>query len=304
MTKKIDVDHKSVFTVFGRILEEANAGTSTDYSLRAFAMTIPSEGTLAENQEVVDPVAIREARGAVKKALAERFREPLRALYDRLTSDMTNLAFSVDAENVGRRRLRNTALGYLCALDNDDGAAAAVLAASHYKHASGMTDKLAALSALVSLGGTDDDNAATAAREHAVRTFHEEANGDPLVLNKWFTVQAGSHLPDATDRVRKLVDHPDFTLSNPNRCRALLGAYAANAAAFHTAEGYQFMGDMVEQIDRLNPQMSSRMARSLITWRRYDYETRGKLMKAELEKLKTMEGISDDLFEIVSRGLK
>jgi aminopeptidase N len=125
-----------------------------------------------------------------------------------------------------------------------------------------------------------------------------------LVLDKWFSVQAMADLPDVLDRVKKLKSHPDFTLLNPNRCRSLVGAFTMNSNAFHAedGEGYKFLGEVIVELDKLNPQISSRLAGSLIRWKKYD-EKRGALMKAELEKLAASK-LSDDLYEIVSRGLK
>ncbi len=112
-------------------------------------------------------------------------------------------------------------------------------------------------------------------------------------------------MPDVLHRVKSLVEHPDFTLSNPNRCRSLISAFSMNAAHFHDegGEGYKFLGEIVAQVDKLNPQMSSRMGGGLIQWRKYS-EERGALMKEELHKLANMKPISPDLFEVVSRGLK
>ena len=112
-------------------------------------------------------------------------------------------------------------------------------------------------------------------------------------------------LPDVLDRVKALVEHPEFTLTNPNRCRSLISAFSMNAAHFHAngGEGYKFLGEIVAQVDKLNPQMSSRMGGALIQWRKYS-EERGALMKDELRKLESMKPISPDLFEVVSRGLK
>merc|ERR1711966_638113 len=151
--------------------------------------------------------------------------------------------------------------------------------------ASGMTDKVAALSALASMDG-------------------EGAGGDALVLNKWFSIQASANLPDVLDRVKALTKHPDFTLSNPNRCRSLLSVFTMNAAPFHAedGEGYKFIGETLVELDQINPQISARMGSSLIQWRRYG-KKRAELMKGELTKLAAME-LSDDLFEIVQRGLK
>lgn len=286
---------------FGRTLMDKAA---SDYSIKAYALTLPTEATLAEQVDVVDPVAIRKGRNAVKKGIARKFRTEIKALYDEITQDMKAEGgeFKVDATSVGRRRLRNVLLDYLCSIKDtaEEQKAAAALATEHYEAATCMTDKMAALSALASMAGED-----ASARDAALEKFYKDANGDALVLDKWFTVQALADLPDVLDRVKKLTKHPDFTLSNPNRCRSLVSAFTMNAAPFHdeSGAGYQFLGEIIAQLDKLNPQISSRIAGSLIQWRRYS-EIRGKLMKAELEKLAAMKPISDDLFEVVSKGLK
>jgi len=293
-----DVDYDSIFEAFGRTLNEK----ANDYSIQAYALTLPSESTLAEDLDVVDPVAIRKSRGSLKKAIARKFEKDIKALYDQLTSDMEGLEFKVDAVSVGRRSLRNVLLGYLCSIkeSTEEQVAAANLASSHFNNASGMTDKLAALNALASMDGEG-----AAARDSALEQFYHDADGDALVLNKWFSVQALADLPDVLDRVKELTKHPDFTLSNPNRCRSLISAFTMNEAPFHdeSGEGYKFLGEILVELDKLNPQVSARTARSFIQWRRYN-EKRGQLMKDELEKLTKLEGISDDMFEIVSRGLK
>lgn len=286
---------------FGRALTDKE---TVDYSIQAYALLLPTESTLAEDMEVVDPIAIHKARGSVKKLLARKFEVELRAKYSELTKAMEaeGDVFKVDSEAIGRRRLRNVVLEYLCSIKDTDEEqiAAADLAMSHFKKAKGMTDKMAGLMALASMDGKG-----ASARDEAMQQFYDDANGDSLVLNKWFTVQATADLPDVLDRVKNLkTSHPDFTLRNPNRCRALIGAYASNAAAFHdeAGESYKFMGEVLAEIDQLNPQVSSRLAGNLIQWRRYD-EARGKMMKAELKKLAAMK-LSDDLYEIVTRGLK
>ena len=285
---------------FGRTLADK---TTSDYSIKAYALTLPTEATLAEQVDVVDPVAIRDARGAVKKGIARRFQKEIKKQYDEITKDIeAEGVFKVDATSVGRRRLRNVYLDYLCSIKEtpEEQKAAAELATAHYEAATGMTDKMAALSALASMDGEG-----ATARDAAIERFYKEADGNALVLNKWFTVQALVDLSDVLERVKKLTEHPDFTLSNPNRCRSLISAFTMNSAPFHdeSGEGYKFLGDIIAQLDKLNPQVSSRTAGSLIQWRRYD-EKRGALMKAELEKLAAMKPISDDLFEVVNRGLK
>jgi len=284
---------------FGRTLGEKE---STDFSIIAYALILPSEGTLAELVEgVVDPMAIKKARGTIKKALGREFQSELKERYEELTAAMDDGEFKVDAASIGRRRLRNVCLEYLCSIKEtpEEQKVAAELATAHFEKANGMTDKMAALSSLASMDGEGAD-----ARDKAIETFYHDANGDALVLNKWFSVQAMADLPDVLDRVKKLKEHPDFSMKNPNRCRSLIGAFTMNTA-FHdeSGEGYTFLGNILGELDKLNPQISSRMASSLIQWRKYSPE-RGEQMKAELEKLAAMKPISEDLYEIVNRGLK
>ena len=290
-----------VYEAFGRTLADEEA---TDYSIQAYALTLPSESTLAEEVDVVDPIAIHKARGAVKKCIARKFQAQIRAKYDALTEAMEaeGEEFKVDATSVGRRRLRNVLLDYLCSTKEtpEEQKAAAELAWSQFEKATGMTDRYSALSALASMDGEGAD-----LRDKAIQKFFDDANGDALVLNKWFTVQALADLPDVLDRVKELTKHPDFTLSNPNRCRSLISAFTMNSAAFHavSGEGYKFVGDILMELDKLNPQISSRMGSSLIQWKRYDAD-RGALMKAELERVAAMKPISDDLSEILNSALE
>jgi len=289
-----------VMEAFSRTLADK---TTSDYSIKAYALTLPGESTLSEDMDIVDPVAIRKARGAVKQDIARKYQEEIQELYNELTTDMeSNGEFKVDATSVGRRRLRNVLLEYLCSIREtpEEQKTAAAIATNHFDNASGMTDKMAALNALASMDGEGAD-----ARDAALQKFYDDANGDALVLNKWFSVQALADLPDVLDRVKALTKHPDFTLTNPNRCRSLISAFTMNAAPYHdeTGAGYQFLGEILAELDKLNPQISARIAGALIQWRRYD-EKRGALMKEELKKLVDMKPISDDMFEVVNRGLK
>jgi aminopeptidase N len=275
-----------------------------DYSIQAYALTLPSESTLAEEMEVIDPGAIHDARGAVKKAIARKFQNEILAKYNELTKlvEADGGKLKVDAKSIGLRRLRNVMLEYLSCIKEtpEEQKAAADLAKNHFENATGMTDKMAALSALASM-----DREGAEARDWALKKFYDDAGGYSLVIDKWFSVQALADLPDVLDRVKKLTEHPDFTLETPNRCRSLVSVFTMNAPYFHdlSGEGYKFIGELLIKLDKLNPQVSSRLAGSLIQWRRYD-EKRGALMKAELEKLKAMKPISEDLYEIVSKALK
>lgn len=289
---------KYVMEAFERTL----TGTKlSDYSIQAYALVLPSEGTLAEEVDIIDPAAIHKARGEVKKAIARKFQDKILAKYNELTSVVeSGDELEVDANSIGMRRLRNVMLEYLCSIKEtpEEQKAAAELAKKHFENASGMTDKMAALSALASMDGEGVE-----ARDWALEKFYDDAGGYSLVVDKWFSVQALADLPDVLDRTKALVEHPDFTLEVPNRCRSLVSVFTMNPA-FHdpSGAGYKFIGELLVELDKLNPQVSSRLASSLIRWRKYD-EKLGAMMKAELEKLKAMKPISEDLYEIVSKAL-
>mmetsp|Transcript_4749 Transcript_4749/g.10709 ORF Transcript_4749/g.10709 Transcript_4749/m.10709 type:complete len:760 (+) Transcript_4749:1-2280(+) len=287
-----------VTEAFDRTLSDKS---TTDFSSQAYALDLPGEQTLAEDVDIVDPVAIRKARGDVKKAIARKFQAAIMARYDELTTEMEGAEFSLDATSVGKRRLRNVLFDYLCSIKEsaEEQIVASELALTHFELATGMTDKMAGLYALASMDGEG-----AAARDKALQKFYDDAEGDALVLDKWFTAQALSYLPDVLDRVKALTDHPDFTLTNPNRCRSLISAFAMNAAPFHdeSGAGYEFLAAQIAEVDKKNPQLSARLANPLVQWRRYG-EKRGGLMKAQMEKLKDMKPISNDLYEVLSRGL-
>ncbi|KAK1740313.1 aminopeptidase N [Skeletonema marinoi] len=289
---------------FGRALNM----DGNDYSIQAYALTLPSESTLAEEMTVVDPVALHKARGDVRESLAQKYLSEIRAKYDELTETMESSGsgedIKLDATSIGQRRLRNVLLGYLCCIKDtaEERDAASELAMKQFESSYGMTDRYSALNCLASMDG---EESVVARRDAALQKFYDDANGDALVLNKWFMCQAVADLPDVLDRVKALVKHPDFTLTNPNRCSSLISAFTMNAAHFHAedGEGYNFLGDMTAQVDKLNPQLSSRMGRGLIQWRKYS-EERGALMKEALQELADMKPISSDLFEVVSSSLK
>ena len=213
---------------FERTLENYE---SNDYSILAYALTLPSQGSLTElidTGDDVDPIAIHTARGNVKKSLARKFQIQLKKRYDSLTDD-GDVEFKVDSTSIGRRLLRNVCLQYLCSISTteEEQTTAAALAKNHYETATCMTDKVSALNCLASMDGS----AATSVvndRDEIIQRFYEEANGDALVLDKWFAIQAMADLPDILDRVKALKEHPDFTLKNPNRCRSLIG-YVLNS---------------------------------------------------------------------------
>ena len=194
----------------------------------------------------------------------------------------------------GRRRLRTVALGYISAAGGED---AAQIALRQFEEADNMTDRQGALGTLV-------NSPAQAERAAALTGFYERYRHNALVLDKWFTAQALSSRDDAVDEVERLAKHPDFTMTNPNRLRSLVGAFAANQRGFHHASGrgYRFLADMIMAADKLNPQTAAKLVPPLGRWRRFS-EARASLMRAELERIVGAPGVSKDVFEQASKSL-
>jgi aminopeptidase N len=166
-----------------------------------------------------------------------------------------------------------------------------------FSAADNMTDRLAALACLA--------NGDMPQRETALAAFYHRYQDDPLVVDKWFTVQAASSRTDTLEQVQALLEHPAFSLRNPNRVRALVGAFAhGNPARFHdpAGGGYRFLADRVMELDPLNPQVAARMVAALSRWRRFD-ENRQQLMRAELERIQAQSGLSKDVGEIVEKSI-
>ena len=195
---------------------------------------------------------------------------------------------------IGPRTLRNRCLRYLGALDDD---AARALAVAQYDGADNMTDAIAALAAL--------NDSAAPAREALFGRFEERWSAEPLVLDKWFALEATSERHDTLDRVRSLLAHPRFNAKNPNRVRSLVGAYTLrNFARFHDCDGrgYAFAADEVLSLDPINPQLAAAIAGAFNLWKRFPEPRRG-LMQAALQRIATAPGLSPDVTEVVTRTL-
>jgi aminopeptidase N len=278
-------DHGPVVDAVRRTL----ADEKLDPAFSAEAVLPPSESFIGDQMTVVDPESIRAARDSLRAELG-RTLEPLwRAAY--ASTSANRYEYSPAAK--GARRLRTVALNYLLAAEAED---APELARRQFDEADNMTDRQGALAALA---GSDSPE-----RHGALAAFYERYRSDALVLDKWFTVQALSTRDDTLEAVEALARHPDFTLSNPNRMRSLVGAFAANQRAFHdrSGRGYRFLADMILAVDRLNPQTAARLVPPLGRWRRFDLG-RQDLMKAELERIVATPGLSKDVFEQASKSL-
>jgi aminopeptidase N len=258
-----------------------------DPAFVAEALNLPSETFLAEQLDVVDPDALHEARNALRRRLARALKDELLALYQSLA---TAGPYSADARSVGRRALRNLCLGYLSELG------LSALCYQQFRTADNMTDAIAALGFLANLECPE--------RQPALQAFHQKWKDEPLVVDKWLAVQAGSRLPGTLDRVRQLLAHPAFDLKVPNKVYALIRSFSANHVRFHAADGggYAFLADQVIALNTLNPQVAARMARGFDRWRRFDEPRKAKARQA-LERIRDSEGLSRDVAEVVSRAL-
>jgi aminopeptidase N len=267
---------------------EVLARAKDDMAFAANMLTPPLESEMAMAMTVVDPDAIHAARVTLIRTIAAAHGEAFVALYEKLASTS---AFSPDAASAGRRALRNACLRYLTSADDEK---AAALADSHYRSAANMTDMVAGLAALSRMVSPRAD----AAFAH----FYDRFAKDPLVIDKWMGLQAGSPLHDTVERVRALMNHPAFDIKNPNRVRALVGAFSGNQLRFHAADGYTLVGETIRTLDKLNAQVAARMAGAFETWRRFDPE-RQALMRRELETMVKTPGISSNLFEVATKML-
>lgn len=269
---------------------QALARADEDHAFAAQLLTPPSENELAQTMTEPDPDAIHVARTALIRAVAAAHGNAFEALYQRLDSDG---AFSPDARPAGRRALRNACLRYLTATDDE---AAAKKAEAHYLSATNMTDMIAGLAALT----RTDSQRRVAAFTH----FHDCFRSDPLVLDKWLSLQASSCLPRTVEAVRGLMKSPAFDIKNPNRVRSLVGAFAANHLRFHAkdGEGYRLLADVIAELDPINPMVAARMAGVFEAWRRYDVE-RQRQARTQLERLSKLDGLSSNLFEVVTKML-
>ena len=270
-------------------LRKVIADPALDDLMRGELLTLPGEAYLAEQFEAADPGAIRAAREGLKAALASALQDDLVALHVRTSA----VPYSLSAAARGARKVKTLALVLLAA-----GAPqlAAELAASQFDAADNMTDRQGALMVLCGLD--------TPLRDQKLAAFHARHAGDALVIDKWFSLQAGSLHPDVLEHVRALARHPDFTLNNPNRARALYMAAAVNAGAFHAAsgEGYHLIADLILALDPINAQTAARFVAPLGRWRRIE-PGRAALMRAELERIVAAPNLSKDTFEQASKSL-
>ena len=277
---------------YASALGRAIAGQSADAAFKALLLSPPIEQDLALEVSPADPAAIHAARDALRAAMAEALASDLEHIHDAYGAAET---FSPDSESAGRRALRNAAMDVLAARGS---AADRDRARRHFEGARDMTAAMGGLTALMLLGGED--------YERALGAFYEQWKGEPLVIDKWFAIQARAPDAGVLGRIMGLTTHPAFDMKNPNRFRALIQNFASNnPTRFHdpSGAGYRFLADQILVMDALNPNIAARLIEPLGGWRRYRAELAAK-MRGELERIVAHPGISKNVLELAAKSLE
>jgi len=276
---------------FAEALGQALQDAGSEPAFKALLLALPNEPDLAQAVTPAAPAALHAARNSLRNRIAVHLGDLLRRLHGEMQGTG---GFSADAAAAGRRALRNACADLLSA---DPHAVNVARIVGHFDAAANMTDSMGALSALVQIGG--------APRDAALAAFHAKWRHEPLVLDKWFAVQARDPSADALDRVIALTTHEDFDAGNPNRFRALVSTFANfNPARFHdpSGAGYRFLAEKILAVDAYNPMTAARLVEALGGWRRYPEPLAGP-MKQALASVKAHPGVSKNVLELATKAL-
>ncbi|XP_024366624.1 puromycin-sensitive aminopeptidase isoform X1 [Physcomitrium patens] len=290
ISKQQKGEELNVNSAFIEGIRSTVTNSSLDKEFVAKCMSLPGESEIADLMEVADPDAIHTVRRFVIKQIAASLREELLSTVE---ENRSSAAYDPSHEHRARRSLKNISLSYMASLNEPE---ITELLVNEYKNATNMTDQVSALAALCQNPGD--------ARSQALSDFYDQWKEEALVMNKWLALQAMSDVPGNVEHVRSLLEHPAFDIRNPNKVYSLIGGFCASAVNFHAKDGsgYKFLADIVLELDKLNPQVASRMISAFTRWRRFD-EERQALTKAQLERIKSQDGLSDNVFEIASKSL-
>lgn len=264
-----------------------------DAALIAQALSLPAEGYLAQQMDIVEPDLLGKARMAIKDNLGKTLRNELLDVYFSCADDGE---YSIDAQSMGKRSLKNCCLAYL----TSPGAVSPEtldICVQQYTHSTNMTDVIAALSALA--------NIESAERTEALNRFYQKWKKEPLVVDKWLMIQASSTLESTLENVKKLTEHESFSYDNPNKIRSLIGAFCSfNHYRFHeeSGAGYRFLARNIIAIDKNNPQIAARLVSPMISYAKYSQKLKV-LMEEQLSFILQQKNISADVYEIVQKSL-
>jgi len=268
-----------------------------DAAFKELVLTLPSETYISEQLEVVDPQRVHAVREAMRAQLATALFTDWEQAYEQ---NRDTGAYTPDPVSSGRRALAGMALVNLCLAARTSGDAIwPGKTLQRFKDAGNMTDRFNALSALVSSGH--------ALAAQALARFHEIFKNEALVIDKWFSLQAGApdRGGDILPLVKQLMKHPDFSIKNPNRARSVIFSYCnANPGALHRtdAAGYVFWSDRVIELDAINPQVAARLARALDRWSKLAEPYRSAAREA-IARVAARPDLSKDTLEVVTRAL-
>ena len=273
---------------FARLLKD----DSLDPAMVALMLQLPGEALMHQLTDTINPEAIHDARQFVRVALAGALKNELLAVYNTFNIPSE---YKPEADEIGRRSLKNAALGYLM-LVGDTGAE---LAWSQFQQADNMTDKAAALSALVNCPAAADYAA------QALTAFEQQYRDEALVMNLWLQIQATNTQAGGLARVEALMRHSAFTMSNPNKVRSLIGGFCnANLVNFHSIDGagYRFLREQILSLNKTNPQVAARLVTPLTRWKVFA-APHSELMRSELQAIADEPGLVKDLYEIATKSL-
>ena len=259
----------------------------TDNAFKARSVLLPSEEEIAGKMMGVKPSEVVRVRKLMRQAIADTYTDKLLDIYH---ANQTTEGYSPDADSAARRAIKNVALGYLALTEHKD------LVYEQYKKADNLTDKMAALSALVH---NQMDEAQT-----ALDDFYTRYENDDLVLNKWFVVQSCAHSDKALETVEKLTQHPKFDLKNPNKLRSVVGAFTMNICAFNAPDGsgYKWFAQKVADVDKINPSMAAMLFAKMAKYKHFE-PSAGEVAKTILKELLDGGKLSTISAETVERML-
>ncbi|HED15773.1 MAG TPA: aminopeptidase N [Gammaproteobacteria bacterium] len=276
--------------VLADALQHMLADDGLDAAFKAEVLALPSESYLGEFQQTIAIDANHQLRELLRKRLAGELAQSLGGIY----KNEQGGSYSTSAQEMGKRALRNTALSYLMTLGDQATVQSCV---QQSRNADNMTDVIAALAALVHHHCLEQNE--------ALAQFADKWQHQPLVMDKWFAIQATSPGDDTLATVQGLMSHPSFSIKNPNKVRALIGSFCMrNPVCFHdsSGKGYDFLTEQVAELDKINPQIAARLLGSLSRWRRYD-QARQQQMRQALEQISNTSGLSPDCYEVVEKSL-
>ena len=265
--------------------------SDADNALLAEALILPGEETIGEKTAQMDMQQLFSVRRRMLKQLANHLEDELRQTYN---NSRTQGNFSIDAEAIGKRSLKNACLSLLAHADARVGIE---LAETQFNDADNMTDEIAALRIL----SNDHNVDSKVYLDH----FYNKWKNERLVVDKWFSLQAMSTREDTLANVKNLTKHSDFELTNPNRARSLLYAFSiGNPVRFHAEDGsgYAFLSDYIIELDKLNPQVAARMVGAMARWRRFT-DNNQRLMQEQLQRILSTDNLSNDVYELVEKSL-